>query len=47
MKIFPLGWVYSFNQGYIYPQDTEKHVYRELPYICLFDSMGKEEDVKI
>jgi len=47
MKIFPLGWVYSFNQGYIYPQDTEKHVYRELPYVCLFDSMGKSEDVKI
>lgn len=47
MKIFPIGWVYSFNQGYIYPQDTEKHVYREMPYICLFDSMGKSEDVKL
>lgn len=47
MKLFPFGWVYSFNQGYIYPQDIEKHVYRELPYICLFDSMGKSEDVKI
>ena len=23
MKMFPLGWVYSFNQGYIYPQDTK------------------------
>jgi hypothetical protein len=47
MKLFPIGWVYSFNQGYIFPQDTEKHVYREIPYICLFDSMGKSEDVKI
>lgn len=46
MKLFPIGWVYSFNQGYIYPHDTEKHVYRDLPYICIFDSMGKSEDVK-
>ena len=45
-KMFPLGWVYSFNQGYIFPHDTEKHVYRELPYVCIFDSMGKSEDVK-
>lgn len=45
-KLFPIGWVYSFNQGYIHPYDTEKHVYRELPYICIFDSMGKSEDVK-
>ena len=45
-KMFPIGWVYSFNQGYVYPHDTEKHVYRDLPYICIFDSMGKSEDVK-
>lgn len=45
-KMFPIGWVYSFNQGYIFPHDTEKHVYRELPYLCIFDSMGKSEDVK-
>ena len=45
-KLFPIGWVYSFNQGFLFPQDTEKHVYRELPYICIFDSMGKSEDVK-
>ena len=45
-KLFPIGWVYSFNQGYIYPHDTDKQVYRDLPYICIFDSMGKSEDVK-
>ena len=45
-KLFPLGWVYSFNQGYVFPHDIEKHTYRELPYICIFDSMGKSEDVK-
>jgi len=45
-KMFPIGWVYSFNQGFIFPHDTDKHVYRELPYICIFDSMGKSEDVK-
>ena len=46
MKLFPIGWVYSFNYGYIFPHDVEKHVYRELPYICIFDSMGRSEDVK-
>ena len=45
-KLFPIGWVYSFNQGYVYPHDTEPHVYRDLPYVCIFDSMGKSEDVK-
>ena len=45
-KLFPLGWVYSFNQGYVFPHDIEKHTYRELPYICIFDSKGKSEDVK-
>lgn len=45
-KLFPLGWVYSFNQGFVFPHDIEKHTYRELPYICIFDSMGKSEDVK-
>jgi len=45
-KLFPIGWVYSFNQGYLFPQDIEKHVFREMPYICIFDSMGKSEDVK-
>lgn len=45
-KLFPIGWVYSFNQGFIHPHDTESHVYRDLPYVCIFDSMGKSEDVK-
>ena len=45
-KLFPIGWVYSFNQGFIHPHDTESHVYRHLPYVCIFDSMGKSEDVK-
>ena len=45
-KLFPVGWVYSFNYGYLYPQDVTKHVYRELPFVCIFDSMGKSEDVK-
>ena len=44
---FPIGWVYSFNHGYIYPHDVEPHVYRELPYLCIFDSMGKHDDVKL
>ena len=46
IKLFPIGWVYSFNQGYVFPHDIEKHTYRELPYVCIFDSMGKGEDVK-
>ena len=45
-KLFPIGWVYSFNQGYVFPHDIDKHTYRELPYVCIFDSMGKGEDVK-
>jgi len=45
-KLFPVGWVYSFNHGYLYPQDTTKHVFRDLPYVCIFDSMGRSEDVK-
>ena len=46
IKYFPIGWFYSYNQGYIYPHDTEKHVFRKIPYVCLFDSMGRKEDVK-
>ena len=46
IKYFPLGWFYSYNQGYIYPHDIEKHVFRQIPYVCLFDSMGRKEDVK-
>lgn len=46
IKFFPLGWVYSFNNGYVFPHDTERHVYRELPLACIFDSMGDTDDVK-
>ena len=46
IKYFPVGWFYSYNYGYIYPQDTETHVFRQIPYVCLFDSMGRKEDVK-
>lgn len=46
IKFFPIGWAYSFNNGYIFPYDTEKHVYRSLPLVCIFDSMGVATDVK-
>lgn len=44
---FPSGWVYSYNYGYQYPNDVEEFKYRETPFICLYDSMGRPEDVKI
>jgi len=44
---FPSGWVYSYNYGYQYPNDIEQFKYRETPFICLYDSMGRPEDVKI
>jgi len=44
---FPPGWVYSYNYGYYYPVDVEKYKYRDTPYICLYDSMERPEDVKI
>jgi len=47
IKYFPIGWAYSYNVGYIYPHDIETHVYRQIPYVCLFDSMGRKEDVKL
>lgn len=46
IKFFPLGWVYSFNNGYVWPYDVEQHVYRSLPLVCIFDSMGNVNDVK-
>lgn len=45
--VFPSGWVYSYNYGYQYPNDTEEFKYRETPFICLYDSMERPEDVKI
>ena len=47
IKYFPEGWVYSYNYGYMYPSDTEKNLIRKTPFVCLFDSMERPEDVKI
>lgn len=44
---FPSGWVYSYNYGYQYPNDVEEFKYRETPFICLYDSMERPQDVKI
>ena len=44
---FPSGWVYSYNYGYQYPNDVEEFKHRETPFICLYDSMERPEDVKI
>jgi hypothetical protein len=46
IKFFPIGWAYSFNNGYIHPHDTERHVYRDLPLVCIFDSMGAGHEAK-
>ena len=46
IKFFPIAWAYSFNNGYIFPHDTERHVYRSLPLVCIFDSMGNAKDAK-
>jgi len=45
--VFPSGWVYSYNYGYQYPNDVEEFKYRETPFICLYDSMERPQDVKI
>lgn len=47
IKYFPQGWVYSYNYGYLYPNDIERNVMRKTPFICLFDSMENPNDVKI
>lgn len=44
---FPSGWVYSYNYGYQYPNDVEEFKYRETPFICLYDSMERPQDVKL
>jgi hypothetical protein len=44
---FPDGWVYSYNNGYVWPTDVKQHVVREEPLICLYDSMERPEDVKL
>ena len=47
IKYFPQGWVYSYNYGYMYPNDVEKNIMRKTPFVCLFDSMENPNDVKI
>lgn len=44
---FPDGWVYSYNNGYIWPTDIEKHKIRDNLLVCLYDSMERPEDVKL
>lgn len=44
---FPSGWVYSYNYGYQYPNDVEQFKHRETPFICLYDSMERPQDVKL
>jgi hypothetical protein len=47
IKFFPDGVAYSYNYGYMYPNDIEEHVFRKDPLICLFDSMERPQDVKL
>lgn len=47
INFFPDGWVYSYNNGYVWPNDIRQHTYREEPLICLYDSMERPEDVKL
>ena len=47
IKYFPQGWVYSYNYGYMYPNDVERNIMRKTPFVCLFDSMENPNDVKI
>lgn len=44
---FPDGWIYSYNHGYIWPIDVREKVLRPEPLICLYDSMGRPQDVKL
>jgi hypothetical protein len=43
---FPKTWVYSYNYGYIHPVDVDEFQHRETPFICLYDSMERPQDVK-
>lgn len=47
INYFPDGWVYSYNYGYMWPNDTEERLYRSDPLVCLYDSMERPEDVKL
>jgi hypothetical protein len=44
---FPDGWVYSYNYGYMWPDDIEERVMRKKPIVRLYDSMERPEDVKL
>lgn len=47
ITFFPERWVYSFNYGYMWPDDIEERVIRKEPIIRLYDSMERPEDVKL
>jgi len=47
IEFFPTGWVYSFNYGYMWPDDIEERLVRKDPIIRLYDSMERPEDVKL
>lgn len=47
IDFFPDGWFYSYNYGYMWPDDVEERVIREKPLIRLYDSMERPEDVKL
>jgi hypothetical protein len=47
IKFFSDGVAYSYNHGYMYPDDIEKYLFRETPLVCLFDSMERPQDVKL
>lgn len=47
IDFFPEHWVYSYNYGYIWPDDVAERVIRKEPIIRLYDSMERPEDVKL
>ena len=47
IDFFPDGWVYSFNYGYMWPDDVEERLVRKDPIIRLYDSMERPQDVKL
>jgi len=47
IDFFPDGWVYSYNYGYMWPDDVGERVIRKKPIVRLYDSMERPEDVKL
>jgi hypothetical protein len=47
IDFFPDGWVYSYNYGYMWPDDVDERVIRKKPIVRLYDSMERPEDVKL